>query len=102
MPADLCRAFALEKAKHMTVAQNRIHGLLTENFKDSYNVEKDISDSSYNHRYNVTENITFRIGILHIVRNIFIDSLISLILVTLYINFLLTLSVERKFFYKIF
>lgn len=38
MPADLCRAFALEKAKHMTVAQNRIHGLLTENFKESYNV----------------------------------------------------------------
>lgn len=40
MPADLCRAFALEKAKHMTVAQNRIHGLLTENFKESYNVKK--------------------------------------------------------------
>ena len=64
--------------------------------------KKNISDSSYNHRYNVTENITFRIGILHLARNIFIDSLISLILVTLYANFLLTLSVERKFFYKIF
>lgn len=38
MPADLCRAFAHEKARLVTVAQNRIHGLLTENFKESYNV----------------------------------------------------------------
>lgn len=29
---------ALEKARLVTVAQNRIHGLLTENFKESYNV----------------------------------------------------------------